>query len=134
MVVAPRRAPAQRGELFEIPIRACQPVGDLDVVVRPAQRQDDITEVAADPPLVELEREVHLLEPRASDTEEVGTAADLGLGHVGSASSLIPREEVPDEDAFRDPYLPDPTFAATMAATARAMSSADIEDALKIAS
>ena len=132
MRVASRGAPSQRRELLEGLVRSREPIGDLDVVVRSTEGDHHVAEVAADASIVELEGEVDLLEPRSAHTEEVGPVLQLVLRDVRPASSLMPREEVADEDAFRD--APPYALAATIVATARAISSAGISDSLKIAS
>ena len=88
--------------MFEHPVGTRKPVCDLHVVVVAMQQQHDRAEIALDTCVVELESEVDLLEPPASDAEEVGALSNLLARYASASCCGLPGHEVPHQHAFRD--------------------------------
>ena len=121
--------PPQWGHGAEVLVRTSEPIGDRDIVVSTAEPLDDATEIATDSGPIELETEVHLFQVGAAHAQQVGPMAEFIGTYPGAPRRLLPREEVPYEDAFRGPPDRWPTatvaFRRTTAVTASAISPND---------
>jgi len=121
--------PPQRGHGAEMLVRSSQPIGDGDVVVSTSKTLDDATEIAPNSGPIELEAEVHLFEVGATHAQQIGPMAQFVGTDASAPCRLLPREEMPYEDAFRGPPDPWPTltvaFRRTTAVTASAISPND---------